>query len=134
MQTLSGKEQAILSAVARRVVPGLAGADAATAERFLEIIDDALLARPAAVRRQVGAFLGLISRLPIVRYGRGFEGLNAARQDAVLGWLQECPVSLFQKGFWGLKSLIFMGWFGQVELWPELGYEPITHGNERLDG
>ena len=132
MRSLPPDKVMVLAAAARRVVPDLARADADTTARFFRIVDDALMDRPASVRRQIGVFLGLIRRLPALRYGRTLELLSEDRQDKVLMWLQECPLSLLQKGFWGLRSLIFMGWYGQRQLWPEWGYEPQADGNERL--
>jgi hypothetical protein len=86
------------------------------------------------VRRQVGQLLSLIRCIPILCCGRPFESLAPPGQDRVLRWLQECPISLLQKGFWGLRTLIFMGWYGQHELWPRIGYEPDIDGNRRLEG
>ncbi len=132
MQFLSAKRQRTLEAVAARVVPETAGLDTARRELFLAIIDDALGQRPPGMRRQLGAFLGVIHMAPMARFGGPFEGLPGARQDAVLRWLEGGPVSLLRKGFWGLKVLVFMGYYGQPETWPAIGYDPQLDGNARL--
>ena len=67
-----------------------------------------------------------------MRFGRPFESLAGDRQDRVLRWLEGGPVSLLRKGFWGLKVMVFMGYYGQVESWPEIGYAPERDGNARL--
>jgi hypothetical protein len=133
MRSLAPDKERQLGLVARRVVPDLALADAGTEARFLTAVDEALGERPETVRRQVAAFLGLIRLAPLLRFGRTFDRLDSSRQDRVLRWLQECPVGLLQKGFWGLRTIIFMGWYSQEERWPELGYEPVADGNQRLD-
>ena len=119
--------------VARRVVPEVAGLDAAGAARFASTVDRALADRPQATRRQVALFLGVVRWLPVLRFGRPFDRLPSGSQDRFLRWLQECPVGLFQRGFWGVKVLVFMGYYGQGECWPEIGYAPRHDAAARLD-
>ena len=38
------------------------------------------------------------------------------------------------KGFWALRALAFMGYYGQPEVWPSLRYTPSSDGNEMLHG
>ena len=122
----------LLEVVARRIVPEVAALDTHGLTRFFTIIDDLLGQRPEPVRRQLAGFLGLIRWLPVLRYGRPFEGLQPARQDAVLRWFQECRIGLLQKGFWGLKTIVFFGYYGRREVWETIGYTPVRDGNERL--
>ncbi len=132
MQSLPANRQRTLEAVAARVVPESATLAGARRDRFLAIIDDALAQRAPGMRRQLGSFLALIHLAPVVRFGRSFESLPGERQDSVLRWLEGGPVSLLRKGFWGLKVLVFMGYYGQPETWPEIGYAPEFDGNARL--
>jgi hypothetical protein len=132
MRYLPQDKARMIEAVARRVVPEVAELDRSGTTRFFEIIDRLLATRPAPVRRQLAGFLGLIHWLPVLRYGRPYEALPPARQDAVLRWLQECPIGLLQKGFWGLKTIIFMGYYGQPEIAQQIGYTPVQDGNSRL--
>jgi len=134
MDSLPADKVATLEAVARRIVPEVAGLDAGGRERFLEIIDQALRERPPAIRRQIAVFLGVIRQAPRLRFGHSFERLGAGRQERVLRWLQDCPVSLLRKGFWGLKALVFMGYYGQPEVWPEIGYAPVFDARDKLHG
>ena len=100
---------------------------------FEEIVDSALMDRSPATRRQFAAFLRVIRFAPLVRWGRTFDRLDGGRQDRVLGWLQDCPVTLIRKGFWGLKVMVFMGYYGRPDSWAEIGYEPRFDSRERLD-
>jgi hypothetical protein len=122
----------LLEAVARRVVPEVAELDSHGMTRFFDIIDNLLADRPEPVRRQLAGFLGLIQWLPVLRFGRPFSDLYPSRQDAVLMWLQECPIGILQKGFWGLKTTIFMGYYGQPQIGEQIGYTPVQDGNSRL--
>jgi hypothetical protein len=100
--------------------------------RFEAIIDSALAERPPGVRRQIGTFLNLIRIGPALRWGRTFDGLDDRRRDAWLRWLQDGPIGLFRQGFWGLKTLLFMGYYGQCEVWTEIGYAPLFDARGRL--
>ena len=100
--------------------------------RFEAIVDSALAGRPPGVRRQVGIFLALIRVVPALRWGRTFDGLGDERRDAWLRWLQDGPIGRFRQGFWGLKALIFMGYYGQPQVRPEIGYAPLVDARGRL--
>ncbi len=120
--------------VAERVVPATAALDGAGRSRFAAIVSDALAARPRSVRRQFRLFLALLRWAPLVRFGAPFERLTPERQDAVLRWLLDAPVAKLRGGFWGLRTLVFMGYYGQPETWSAVRYEPSFEGNERLHG
>ena len=122
----------MLEEVAHRVVPESADLDGDGREHFLAIIDRALGDRPPPLRRQIGVFLGLIRWAPLVRFGAPFTRLSPERRDSVLRWLQDGPVALFRKGFWGLKALVFMGYYGRPEVWPKIGYTAEADGRAGL--
>jgi len=132
MRALSQERALFFELVAARIVPEVAGLDEEGLTRFVAIVDGALMERPAALRRQFGALLGLIRWLPLPRWGTPFERLSGPRQDRVLRWLQDAPASKLRAGFWGLKTLVFMGYYGQPGIWPELPYAPRLDGNEAL--
>ncbi len=132
VDALDGNGERVLTAVARRVSPGFDSLAGGERERFLEIVDDALMDRPAGVRRQLAVFLRLVRWLPVLRWGEPFERLSGERADAMLRFLQDGPVDAFRKGFMGLRTLILMGYYGREAAWPEIGYEPDRSGNERL--
>jgi hypothetical protein len=50
----------------------------------------------------------------------------------VLRWFEDCPVGLLRKGFWGLKAMVFMGYYGQPETNELVGYAPELDGKARL--
>ena len=132
MKSLSQEKAEFLQVLAARIVPETTDLDAAGLSRFFGIIDGALQERPASVRRQFAVFLGLLRWAPLARYGSPLDKLRTARQDAVLRWFEDCPVSLLRKGFWGLKAMVFMGYYGQPETNELVGYAPEFDGRERL--
>lgn len=115
-------------------MPAVAELDAAGRERFNAIVGTALAARAPALRRQFALFLSVLRWAPALRYGASFDRLAPAAQDAVLRWLMDAPLAKLRGGFWGLRALVFMGYYGQPETWGAIGYAPSFAGNERLHG
>ena len=132
MRSLPSEKAEFLQVLAARIVPETTDLDASGLRRFFEIIDGALLDRPDSVRRQFGIFLGVLRWAPAARFGRPFERLKVESQDAVLRWFEDCPVGLLRKGFWGLKAMVFMGYYGQPETNELVGYAPKLDGRASL--
>lgn len=132
MLPLTERQWRFLRVVAVRVVPPVAGLDTAGAARFEAIVGKALADRPPALGRQFRLFLALLRWAPLLRFGARFERLSPARQDAVLRFLLDAPIAKLRAGFWGLRALVFMGYYGQPETWPAIRYAPSVDGNERL--
>ena len=133
MKSLSQEKAEFLHVLASRIVPETTELDGAGLGRFFGIIDQALHDRPPSVRGQFATFLGVLRWAPVARFGRPFERLDAERQDLVLRWFEDCPVSILRKGFWGLKAMIFMGYYGQPETNAIIGYAPDLDGRARLN-
>ena len=132
MKSLSQEQAQFLQTLAARIVPESTELDAAGAGRFFGIIDNALQEREPSVRRQFAVFLGVLRWAPLFRYGGPFEKLRAERQDAVLRFFEDCPLSLLRKGIWGLKAMVFMGYYGQPETNEFVGYAPKFDGRAGL--
>jgi len=128
MKSLSVKHAAFFMVVAETITPEVASLDADGRARLEAIVDTALQDRDAATRKQIGTFLSVIRTAPTLRYGRPFDRLDPDRRNAVLRWFENCPISLLRKGFWGLKVLVFMGYYGQEENWSGIGYAPEFDG------
>lgn len=124
MKYLSGDKAELLRSLAARIVPETLELDAAGLGRFFVIIDEALGERAPEVRRQFATFLGVVQWAPVARFGRPFDKLPGDRQDAVLRWFEDCPVGLLRAGTWGLKTMVFMGYYGQPETNDLVGYDP----------
>ena len=132
MKSLSQEKAEFLQALASRIVPETTELDGSGLGRFFGIIDKALLDRPPEVRQQFATFLGLVRWAPVFRYGSPLEKLRCEKQDSVLRWFEDCPVGLLRKGFWGLKAMVFMGYYGQPETNELVGYAPDFDGRASL--
>lgn len=132
MKSLSREKAEFLRVLASRIVPETGSLDTSGLGRFFSIIDESLGEREPAVRRQFAVFLGVLRWAPLARYGGPFESLSSERQDAVLRWFEDCPVGLLRKGTWGLKTMVFMGYYAQPETNSLVGYHPTFDGRDGL--
>jgi hypothetical protein len=123
---------AFLLIVGERIAPGIAALDAAGRQDVTRIIENAVAARPPGLRRQLAVFLQILRWLPVLRYARPFDGLDPARQDAVLRWFHDAPVAPLRHGFWGVKTLVYMGYYGRPQVAATIGYRPSLTGNDFL--
>src|SRR5437867_271128 len=92
----------------RVVQPAVHPLDATAWSEVDTIISGQLAQRPPALRRQLGALLGLVQWLPALRYGRPFTALDAARRARVLAALERAPTLLLRRGIWGLRTLALL--------------------------
>ena len=122
-----------LETVASIIVPGFASLDRDRRERFFSIIDDVLEDRPEGIRQQLALFLRILNGAPFLRWGRPLGRLDPHRAYRVLLWFQEAPVGKIRQGFWGLKTLVYMGYYGQSAAWSEVGYAPDFDGTGGSD-
>ena len=92
-----------------------------------------LLRRSGMERFQVRLFLFVLRWLPAPVFFRPFERIPNSAQTWILLRFENAPIKLFRAGFWGLKTLIYMGYYGQLEIATKVKYEPdLRHGNELL--
>ena len=120
----------ILRAIGATVVPEADRLDEAEWMALERIIADTLAARPRAVRRQLLLFVRLLQWLPLVRYGRRFTQLDAARRTRFLETLQNSAILLLRRGCWGVRTLLLMGYYGRSEAARAIGYAADPRGWE----
>jgi len=118
----------ILRAVVTTVVPDAATLDAAAWTEIDTIISGQLAQRPPALRRQLAALLTLVDWLPLLRYGRRFTTLDAARRTRVLAALERAPALLLRRGIWGLRTLALLGYYARTAAAAEIGYRGDPRG------
>lgn len=132
MSFLTGSRRRLFMALAARIVPETAALDDGSRSRGLALVEDLLASRPARMRRELAIFLLLMRWLPALRYGRPLDRLAPGDQDTALTWFQNAPVALFRKGFWGVKTLVFLSYYGRPEIGEAIGYRPEHDGNRQL--
>jgi hypothetical protein len=125
-------QRAFLLTVARRLVPEAAALTPAAQAEFLDLVEDGLSMRSAAMQRQFSLFLSVVRWAPVVRFGRRLDLLDGERQDAALRWFQNAPVQLLRSGFWGMRTLVYLGYYGRPGAASLVAYRPSTRGNSFL--
>jgi hypothetical protein len=92
------------------------------------VIEHALSRRPPRVRRQIKLLLRAIDVAARARYRRGFAQLDDARRTALIERLERAPVALIRRGIWGLRTLVFMGYYTGGDVAREIGYGATARG------
>ena len=123
---------AVFRAVVVTVVPDAKQLDEPGWLALEELVEDALEIRSPALRKQLQLFLHAVEWLPVVRYGRTFTALEDEQRSRVLRYLQDHPVERIRCGFWGLRTLAFLGYYGRPEGAHAIGYAPDSRGWEAL--
>ena len=124
--------RAVFRAVVVTVVPDAKQLDEPNWLALEELVEDALQIRPPALRGQVQLFLRTIQWLPVVRYGRTFSALGDEQRGRVLRYFQDHALKRIRCGFWGLRTLAFLGYYGRPEGAHAIGYAPDPSGWEAV--
>jgi len=66
--------------------------------------------------------------LPLFRFGRTFASLDAVRRAKFLQSIQDAPLLLLRRGFWGLRTLVFMGYYSRDDARAAIGYRADPRG------
>jgi hypothetical protein len=117
-----------LRAAAEAIVPESYGLDEQGWRDLEAIVERALADRPPKVQRQFDLLLRIIEMLPLLRHGRRFSSLQPAARTRLLDSLQESRLLLLRRGIWGLRTLVFMGYYGRFDAAREIGYRASAAG------
>lgn len=115
-------------AAAITFVPELAGAEPATWESLERTVGAALADRPGRLVRQLVTFVRLLDLLARIRFGRGLARLAPERRLHLLHGLEHAPAVIVRRGIWGLRTLVFMGYYTQPDVVSALGYRADPRG------
>ena len=129
----SDRQAAFVLHLATRLVPEAASLDPRRRRRIRLIMRRMLRRRSGAERFQVRLFLWIIRWLPAPVFFRPFERTPTGVQNWLLRRLESAPLKLVRSGFWGFKTLIFLGYYGQKPTATAIHYTPSLHnGNDFL--
>jgi hypothetical protein len=123
----------VFRAVVVTVVPDAKQLDEPSWLALEALVEDALELRAPALQRQLQFFLHAIEWLPVVRYGHTFTRLADEQRSRILCYLQDHPVERIRCGFWGLRTLAFLGYYGRPESAHAIGYGPDPRGWEAVE-
>jgi hypothetical protein len=91
-------------------------------------VEGAVAQRPAAMRRQFVLFIRILAWLPVLTTGRAFELLPAASQVGFLHRVERSPFAMLRRGMWGLRTLVFLGFYTRPEARALTGWRADARG------
>lgn len=118
----------VFRAVARSVVPEAEVLSPSAWDMLEDIVEHALADRPPAMRRRLRLFLKVLDLLPLFRYGRRLRHLNPSRRARFLAGIQDSGIHALRQGFWGLRTLVYMGYYARPEAAAGIGYDARLRG------
>jgi hypothetical protein len=115
-------------ALAVTIVPEAAGLDEPGWRAVEAVVDEALASRPEPLRRQLILFVRLLGWISVARFGKSLAALDRARRDRFLSSFERSPLLLLRRGFWGLRALVFLGYWTRPEAAVAIGYRARSEG------
>jgi len=130
---LNAGQQRFLLCLANRIVPESTGAPAQVTTSLLAAVDEELRPRPRLQQLEFKLLLFAIRWMTLPFTLHRFERLAAERQDRWLRFLEDAPITLLRVGIWGLKTLVFLGYYTQDGVGRRILYVPSkAEGNVLL--
>lgn len=115
-------------AIACVVVPASEELDADGWAGFERIVQSALAARPEGIRRRIVLFVRALDAMARLRLGSGLASAEPLAARRFLEGIERSRVSLVRRGFWGVRTLALMGYYGRPEAASEIGYAAHPDG------
>jgi hypothetical protein len=116
--------------IAEVVVPEIRSLGDAEWRECTAVVEAALAKRPAAMRRQLGMFMRILNVMSFAHTGRSISRLDHEARAAFLAKVENSPVLLLRRGFWGVRTLVFMGYYARAACATSLGYAATARGWE----
>jgi hypothetical protein len=92
------------------------------------IIEGAMAAKPTSVKLQLRLFLKTVNLLPLVTTGRTLGTLPFEKRKAFVERLHRSPLMPLRRGLWGIRTLLFMGYYNQERVRTAIGYNADPRG------
>ncbi|MGH7560802.1 MAG: hypothetical protein ACRENB_07265 [Gemmatimonadales bacterium] len=128
---ITSRTRPTLRALAGVFVPESRALDEAGWRSFERIVESGLASRPRALVRRIRVFLSLLDLAARVRHGRRLSGLPHSDASRLVGRFAASPLLGFRKGVWGLRTLVFLGYYGDQARSASLGYRGTAAGWSR---
>jgi hypothetical protein len=130
---LGSGQQRFLLCLAACIVPQSAGAPPQVTDPLLAAVDQELRPRPRLQQFEFKLLLFAIRWMTVPFSLHRFERLPGERQARWLSFLENAPLTLLRVGIWGLKTLVFLGYYTQDGVQQRILYLPSKdEGNVRL--
>ncbi len=118
----------ILRPMVETFIPNLRAMDRVEYQQMLAVIDAKLEVQPASARKQLRVFVRVLQWLPLFRFGRRFHKLSDDKRQKFFSALQDGRIEKFRIGLWGLRTLVYLGYYTKPSVQQSLGYAPNKLG------
>ncbi len=118
----------VFRAIAVTVVPEAGRLDEAGWTEVERLVEKTLEPRPSSVKRQLRLLIRAIGLLPVLRRGKPFASLSPPERTAFLSGLENAPLVLIRRGFWGIRTLVYLGYYARPEAGRAIGYRADARG------
>jgi hypothetical protein len=115
-------------AIAICIVPELRSADPNEWAEIESEIEQALVDRPQATKRQLVSFVRLLDWWSRLRYGRRLTKLDHFKRVELLEHIERHSLPLLRRGMWGLRTLVFLGYYTRADVAEFIGYRAHRDG------
>ncbi len=122
----------VFRAAAEAILPAAAQLDEAGWASLEQIVEQALAQRPPRAQRQLQLFLRVLDAWPLLRHRRRFRALPRETRTRVLHDLERGRRLLLRRGVWGVRTLVFMGYYTQPAHAARTGYRASVRGWQAL--
>ncbi|MSP92814.1 MAG: hypothetical protein EXR79_13585 [Myxococcales bacterium] len=126
--------QARLRPILEAFVPAVAHATDAEVAAALARTDARLAREPAALRRQLRVLVTALHVLTFLFTLRTLRSLDIAARARFLLRVQDGPIGKLRLGVWGLRTLLFLGWYGNPQAGAALGWRASKYGWDAWTG
>lgn len=120
----------IFRAVVATVVPEAAALGEPDWQDLELLVDHAVAQRPPSLQRQLRMFLRAIQWWPLLRHRQRFTSMPPQTRTQFLSYLQDHRIETIRVGFWGLRTLALLGYYGRPQARDAIGYHADSRGWE----
>jgi hypothetical protein len=130
----SGSESALsslrepLRAIGSVVLPSPDALDEEGWREAESIIEGALANKPGSMKLQLRLFLRAVNLLPVMTTGKTLVALPLEQRASFLERLHRSPLMPLRRGLWGVRTLLFMGYYNQDRIRRDIGYAADPRG------
>lgn len=119
-----------LRPLARAILPEAATFTEPDWQAMEALVGGTLAGKPPRMLRQLGLFVRIIGLLAVLRHRRGLGTIPDDQLRTLLESLERSPLLLIRRGVWGLRTLVFMGYYTRPEAATAIGYRATAAGWE----
>lgn len=129
---LGPRQASFMLRLSSRIIPEVAGAEPEVKRCLTATVDQALRLQPPAQRFLFKLLLFALQWMTVPFTLRRLDHLPPGWQDALLRFLESAPLRILRAGIWGIKTLVFMGYYGQETVERRVQYLPSKREGNRI--